>query len=176
MRTATLRMSGVDWAEYRLGLALVPVAAYFLVVPFGAGGAIGLPWLLVHSLDLIAHEAGHAVFSWAGDWWHAAGGSILQLALPALFVWQGAMWSHRAGTQVALLWLGQNLVDVSVYAADAAVRQLPLLGGLGDENHDWWWMLIRLGKLAWADEIALAMVAAAVVCWAVMVALPRWML
>ncbi len=176
MRTATLRRPAFDWAEYRLGLALVPVAAYFLVVPYGTGGALGLPWVLVHSLDLIVHEAGHAVFSFAGDWWHAAGGSVLQLALPALLVWQGIFWSHRAGAQLALLWLGQNLVDVSVYAADAPVRALPLIGGLGAESHDWWWMLIRLGKLAWADEIALALVAAGVVCWAAMVALPRWMM
>ena len=91
-------------------------------------------------------------------------------------MWQGLYWSNRAGAQLSLLWLGQNFVDVSVYAADAPLRQLPLIGGLGGENHDWWWMLIRLGKLAWADEIAFALVALGVLCWAMMVALPRWMM
>lgn len=176
MRAVPLHRLAFDWREYRLSLVLVFVAAYFLAVPYGTGGWAGAPWLLAHSLNLIVHEAGHAVFAWAGDWWHAAGGSILQLALPALMVWQGVAWANRAGTQLALLWLGQSLVDVSVYAADAPTRALPLIGGLGAENHDWWWMLIRLGKLAWADEIALALVACAVVCWAAMALLPRWML
>lgn len=176
MRAAHAFPHAAGWADYRLGLALVPVAAYFLVVPFGSGGMLGLPWLLAHSLNLIVHEAGHALLAWAGDWWHAAGGSVLQLALPAVLVGYGVGHGHRAGAQGALLWLGQSFVDVSVYAADAPERTLPLLGGLGAAHHDWWWMLIRLGRLAWADEVALVLTAMAIGCWAVMVLLPRWML
>lgn len=163
-------------AEYGPGVALLPIAAYFALVPYGSEGLLGVPWLLAHSLDLLVHEAGHVIFAPLGDWLQTAGGSILQVALPALLVWQGVWTGHRLGTQAALLWLGQSFVDVSVYAADAPTRSLPLLGGLGAENHDWWWLLITTGTLEHAAWIAGVLFALGCAAWGVMVSLPRWML
>lgn len=91
-------------------------------------------WTVVHAFDLIIHEAGHFFFRFFGRFMMIAGGSLLQLLLPALFVFQGAYWSNKLGTQLALLLLGQNFVDVSVYAADAQARALPLIGNLGPES------------------------------------------
>lgn len=156
---------------YLLGVALLPVCALF-----AWGGYIDDPNplnLLVHSWNLIVHEAGHFFFRFFGDLAHTAGGSVLQLALPALFVYQGVYWDSAAGTQLALLLLGQNFVDVSIYAADAQARVLPLLGGDG-VFHDWHRLLSTLDLLAYTPQIAGALFGAAFVCWGVMLVVPRW--
>jgi hypothetical protein len=75
---------------------------------------------------------------------------------------------------MSLGWLGQSFIDVSVYAADAQTRAIPLIGGIGPENHDWWNMLIMTGALHHTPVIAGALVAAGVLVWLVMVAVPRW--
>ncbi len=51
------------------------------------------------------------------------------------------------------MWVGQNLINVSVYAGDAIVMQLPLLGGEGS-FHDWHYLLSTLGILSWTPEVA----------------------
>lgn len=167
----TLALPSKDQVRpYAFGVALLPLCALFA---FGDYTDDPNPLIvLVHAWNLIVHEAGHFVFRFFGDTMHAAGGSILQLALPALFVYQGVYWDHRVGTQLALLLLGQNFVDVSVYAADAQVRALPLLGGDG-VFHDWHRLLGGLGLLEATPVIAGTLYALAFVCWAVMLAAPR---
>ena len=162
-----------QWAPYALGVALLPVCAVFA---FGEPTVDPNPlWVLAHAFDLIVHEAGHVVFRWFGRTVMAAGGSMLQLLLPALFVYQGVYWSNRVGTQLALLLLGQNFVDVSVYAADAQARALPLLGG-DRVFHDWHVILSDLGMLEATPVVAGALYGMAFVCWALMLAVPRWIL
>lgn len=129
-------------------------------------------WTVVHAFDLIIHEAGHFFFRFFGRFMMIAGGSLLQLLLPALFVFQGAYWSNKLGTQLALLLLGQNFVDVSVYAADAQARALPLIGNLGPESHDWHNLLAMTGWLEHTPLIAGAIYAMAFVCWGLMLAVP----
>jgi len=156
---------------YLLGVALLPLCALFLT-----DDPVRDPHpltVLVHAWDLIVHEAGHFVFRWFGQTVHALGGSLLQIALPALFVYQGVYWDHRAGTQLSLLLLGQNFVDVAVYAADAEARALPLLGG-DRVFHDWHVILSNLGALEAAPVVAGALTALAVATWAVMLVAPRW--
>ena len=54
---------------------------------------------------------------------------------------------------LALLLLGQNFVDVSIYAADAQARALPLLGG-DRVFHDWHRLLSQFGLLEATPVIA----------------------
>lgn len=61
---------------------------------------------------------------------------------------------------------------MSIYAADAQARALPLIGNLGPESHDWHNMLTMLGLLEYTPLIAGALYACAFVCWAVMLAVP----
>lgn len=160
--------------EWTVSLALLPGCAYFLLVDFGTGGWAGAPWLLFHSLDLIIHEAGHAIFSPFGETLMVAGGSILQVALPALVAWSALTWGSRAGFQMGAFWTGQSLVDVSVYAADAQARALPLLGGMSESYHDWWRLLGAAGLLDHAELVGALFVASGVVVWAVALSAPRW--
>ena len=132
---------------YLFGVAMLPLCALFA---FGEYTYDPNPLIvLVHAFDLIVHEAGHFIFRFFGQTMMVAGGSLLQILLPALFVYQGLYWSNRIGTQLALLLLGQNFVDVSIYAA---------------------------GLLEATPAIAGTLFALAFVTWGVMLLVPRWIL
>ncbi len=156
---------------YLFGVALVPLCVLFATADYVYDPNPLI--VLVHAFDLIVHEAGHFFFRWFGQTVHAAGGSFLQLALPALFVYQGVYWNNRVGTQLSLVLLGQSAVDVSIYAADAQARALPLLGG-DRVFHDWHVILGNLGVLEAAPIVAGALYGFAIVCWALMLITPRW--
>ena len=111
-----------------------------------------LRWHFIDGVNLIIHEAGHVVFMPFGEFVTIAGGSLLQLIAPAAF----AVYFYRAGqpfsAALVLLWLGQSMLNVSVYAGDALARELPLLGG-DDSVHDWNYILERLGLLERARDV-----------------------
>jgi hypothetical protein len=156
------------WASSAL---LAPVA--WMLAFEGGGTWFGRAlWMVMHSFNLIVHESGHFFFRFFGRFMEIAGATILELALPALFVFQGIYWHHRLGTQLALLWLGQAFVGVSVYAADAQARALPLIGNLGPESHDWHNMLSMLGILEHTPLVAGAFYASGVICWIAMLLVP----
>ena len=99
--------------------------------------------------DLMVHEAGHFFFRFLGHGMHVAGGTLMQLLLPALLAAHFLRHHYRTGAQLMGFWLGQSFVNASVYAADARARALPLLGG-DTVFHDWHTMLSAAGLL-WAD-------------------------
>jgi hypothetical protein len=82
-----------------------------------------------------------------------AGGSLLQLLVPAVFA--GYFWRRRDAfaAGVTLMWLGLNFLDVAIYAADAIALDLPLLGG-DSSGHDWNYLLRVSGTLAYTDAVA----------------------
>lgn len=107
----------------------------------------------IDAVNLVIHEAGHSVFAFFGTFIHIAGGTIMQLLVPALFV--GYFW-HRHDYYAAgmvLYWVGQNLMNISVYARDAMIMQLPLLGG-DSVGHDWNNMLSMVNLLPQAEVFA----------------------
>jgi len=102
-------------------------------------------YLWVDSLNLLIHEAGHLLFSGLPAVWHAAGGSLLQVGLPAALVIHFRWYRMPWGERLSLAWLGQNFLCLSVYAADAQARVLTLQGGT---THDWAYLL---GHAGWLD-------------------------
>lgn len=152
-------------------LLLVPLCVVF-AQQGGSTGPGKVLWMLVSAFNLIVHESGHFFFRFFGRFMEIAGGTIMELGMPALFVFQGIYWHSRLGTQLALLWLGQAFVGVSVYAADAQARALPLIGNLGPASHDWGNMLTMLGWLDHTSTIAGGLYASAFVCWGVMMLVP----
>lgn len=82
-----------------------------------------------------------------------AGGSLLQILMPAIFVayfcFQGQLYSAA----LVLFWVGESILNVSVYAGDSLALQLPLLGG-SDTVHDWNYLLSSMGVLPYTAEIA----------------------
>jgi len=110
-------------------------------------------WRFIDGTNLIIHEAGHVVFSPFGDFLRIAGGSLFQVLVPVVFV--GYFFSQRQpySACLALFWVGESLLNVSVYAGDAVAMSLPLLGG-SEMIHDWHYLLSRLGALNATPQVA----------------------
>lgn len=101
-------------------------------------------------VDLPIHETGHLLFRLFGEFMMIAGGSLFQVIVPAVFV--GYFWWHEKyySAAIVLFWVGQSIINVYVYAADAVVMQLVLTSGMtGSEGgfHDWNYMLTALGLI-----------------------------
>ncbi len=99
---------------------------------------------LLDNVDLAIHETGHLVFAPFGEFMGFLGGTLFQLILPGAFVAYFHRRRERYATGVVLWWVAQNCWNISVYAADARSRRLPLVGG---GEHDWTYLLLRLGLL-----------------------------
>src|SRR6185437_16680234 len=87
-----------------------------------------------------------------GTFMHILGGSLFQIVFPVLYV--GYFYGRRDWYSASMLvfWVGQNLVNVSVYASDAVAMRLPLLGG-DVSGHDWHNLLDMLNLLPYTNEI-----------------------
>jgi hypothetical protein len=110
-------------------------------------------WHLIDGVNLVIHEAGHLVFMPLGEFMMIAGGSLFQVIMPALFVGYFAYNRKCYSAAVVLFWVGESILNVSVYAADSLVLQLPLLGGQ-DSIHDWNYLLSSLNLLPATPKIA----------------------
>jgi len=102
------------------------------------------------NVDLPIHETGHLLFRPFGEFMMVAGGSLFQVIFPlvfvAYFIWQRSYYSAA----IVMLWVGQSILNVWVYASDAIVMQLVLTSGFtGTEGsfHDWNYMLTETGML-----------------------------
>ena len=114
---------------------------------------------LLDGVDLAIHETGHLVFGPFGEFIGFAGGTLFQLIMPVTFVIYFARRGDEHAASVALWWVGQNCGHIAYYAADARAQELPLVGG---GEHDWNYLLGRLGLLAHDQGISRAILWAGV--------------
>jgi hypothetical protein len=107
----------------------------------------------MHRVNLVFHEAGHAVLCWSPPLLHSLGGTLGQLAMPLGLAIAFAVKNRDPfGAAACAWWTGQSLVDVAPYVNDARILRLELLGGgTGDEieGHDWNFILSEIGHLDW---------------------------
>lgn len=137
----------------KLAVALLASFYFFYYTKHTSG------WHLLDSVDLTMHEAGHNIFFFFGDFLYVLGGSLFQFLFPCVFVSYFYLREEYFSASLLLFWVGQNLVNVSVYASDAVAMQLPLLGG-DNSIHDWNNILGRLGLLNHTHQIGSAIYAA----------------
>lgn len=107
-------------------------------------------------IDLGIHETGHLLFAPLGQTLHIVGGTAAQLAAPVIVGGQLLMQSDFFGIAFAGVWLGVNLIDVSIYMDDARARKLPLVSVGFHKNiiHDWHYLLTKAGLLGWDRWLA----------------------
>ena len=108
-------------------------------------------------LDLPIHETGHLIFRLFGEFMGIAGGSLFQVILPLVFVGYFVKRGQYYSAAVIMFWVGQSILNVWVYAADAVVMRLVLTSGFtGSEGsfHDWAYLLTKTGLLASANIVA----------------------
>ena len=103
------------------------------------------------NVDLPIHETGHLIFSPFGEFLMVAGGSLFQVIVPVVFAANFAFWQRSYySAAIVMLWTGQSLLNVWVYASDAIVGKLVLTSGFtGSEGsfHDWNYLLTATGLL-----------------------------
>lgn len=110
-------------------------------------------WHLIDGVNLVIHEAGHFVFRPFGEFMMIAGGSLFQVIMPALFVGYFLYLTKFYSAALVLFWVGESMLNVSIYAGDSLALQLPLLGG-EDTIHDWNYLLSALNLLPATAKIA----------------------
>ena len=130
-------------------------------------GEIGL----LDNIDLVIHEAGHFFFSLFGKFIYTLGGTLMQIILPSIIASYFFRNNYRTGVQFGFLWLGQNLINISVYAADARAQKLPLLGG-NKVYHDWHYLLGEIGLLQYDHIVGYIFLGVAIIIFAVAVLMP----
>lgn len=126
----------------------------------GLAGCLVLGWFafvrgeavpVLRLVDLGVHELGHLLTYVFPDMITAVAGSAFQILVPvglALVFWFGV--SDRMAAGLCLAWAGSSAQHVEVYVADAPHQRLPLIGG----EHDWAFILGRMGLLDRAEGVA----------------------
>lgn len=144
-------------------ILLLPLMIYFFL-------NIG-NYLLIDYLNLLIHEGGHGIFKIFGKFIHALGGTLMQIIIPSMFIVFYFLKKQKLGAQIFLVWLGQNLFNISVYAADARAHKLPLLGG-NKVYHDWTYLLNTVGLIEYDKLIGNVFVFLGVAAFIVAIVVP----
>ncbi len=120
-------------------------------------------WHFIDNVNLIIHESGHYIFFIFGQFISIAGGSIMQLIMPAIFAFSFFRTGQNFSISIMLYWLAINFFSVGHYVADAIYMNLPLLGG---ENviHDWNYLLSSLKLLGQTQTMANIIYGAGILC------------
>ncbi|MBK6751115.1 MAG: hypothetical protein KA956_08495 [Pyrinomonadaceae bacterium] len=109
------------------------------------------------NVDLPIHETGHLLFRPFGEFMMIAGGSLFQVIFPLVFAGYFAWRRQFYSMAIVMLWVGQSILNVWVYASDAIVMQLVLTSGFtGSEGsfHDWNYLLTATGLLESTKGVA----------------------
>jgi hypothetical protein len=125
------------WARIGLTVLLIPLGMSAFKDQYGYIMMIG-------DINAAIHEFGHMLFQpfgWAlfGETAVVLGGSLTQVAFPCVFV--GYFLFNRKhrdihAATVCLWWVSINLLEVSIYAADARAGVLQLINGLTGQDED----------------------------------------
>ncbi len=156
------------------GLSLAFGLVVFLLAVKDPMGSDSTVLYFLHTVNLVFHEAGHWIFAVFGNRTLTVfGGSLNQVLIPALVA--ASFWARRdtAGFAFGLFWCFENLIDVAVYMADARALALPLIGGLGEDAHDWRNLFFRFGLIEQDTAIAAKTTA---VGWIGMMSVWAWFL
>jgi len=163
MHIDTVAGAKIPWSSWVGSLLLFPLCVY-VCLNMGT-------YTFFDDVSLVVHTLGAFMFGVFGPFMKAAGGTLLQIALPVLLVRFFYRHSYVLGAQVFLFWLGQNLVNISVYAQGVQVHRLP---HLADTQHDWHYMLHTLAIPEYDVVIASSFFVVGVLCFVAVVLLPGY--
>jgi hypothetical protein len=121
-------------------------ALFFLYAATDTSG-----FLVIDQANLMFHEAGHAVFGWAGYYTQILGGTIGELVVPMICTLVFVRHGDTTAVTFCAVWTCENLLYIATYMADARRSALPLVGS-GDS--DWTILFTHWGVLAYDTRIA----------------------
>lgn len=108
--------------------------------------------IILSSINLVFHEAGHPIFGLFGEVIGFLGGTLMQLLVPFMCAVSFYVRRDWFAVSFAMWWFGENMIGISKYISDARALSLPLLGG-GTDGHDWNFLLGHFGLLPWDTTI-----------------------
>jgi hypothetical protein len=165
-----------DWSDARSPWGRLPLYLYLVYA--------GVRHLLdpmyrswFGGLTLILHELGHLLFSMFGQTLMLLGGSLTQLAAPAIAALYLLFFQRDwFGLVVGASWLSFSTFELATYVADANKNQLALVG-FGDKVlHDWDTLLTQWHLLNHCGTFATLLRIGATLLLAAAVALGGWLL
>ena len=117
-------------------------------------GRYDMPFLIwiIDTIDLFIHEGGHGIFKIFGQFLYFLGGSLIQIILPVTAIIVFLRTSGLRSLTGTLYWLGHNMINVSIYIADAPKQQLTLISR--HAMHDWRWLCGYMGIMDSAEDLA----------------------
>lgn len=139
---------------YFLFLAVIMYFTVFLATDYQTfPGRNHMPFALwtIDTIDLFIHESGHLVFRLFGQVLYFMGGSLFQIILPIVTAVVFGRNNLRS-LMFTLYWIGQSMVNVSIYIGDAPYQQLHLLSR--HALHDWHWLMVELNLMDNIETIA----------------------
>jgi hypothetical protein len=119
--------------------------------PHGRHDMPFLVWI-IDTVDLFIHEGGHGIFRFFGQFLYFLGGSLIQFIIPIAAIIVFLRTSSPRSLMGTLYWLGQNMINVSIYIADAPKQQLTLISR--HAMHDWRWLCGYMGIMDSAGDLA----------------------
>ena len=125
--------------------------AFDYQTPHGRHDMPTVIWI-IDTIDLFIHEGGHGIFRFFGQFLYFLGGSLIQFIIPITTIIVFLRTSGLRSLMATLFWLGQNMINVSVYIADAPKQQLTLISK--HALHDWRWLCNYMGIMDWSGELA----------------------
>lgn len=131
-------------------------------------------FFIIDYVNLLIHEGGHGIFKIFGKFIYSLGGTLAQILIPGMFVVFYLLKGNRLPAQISFIWLGQNLINISIYASDARAQKLPLLGGK-KVYHDWTYLLRETGLLNYDKEVGLFFYSLAIAAFIISLLLPLFL-
>jgi hypothetical protein len=116
--------------------------AYGVFLVYAALNTTG--FLFIDMANLMIHEMGHTMFSWAGYYTTILGGTLGQLLVPLAILLVFVRQGRTTAVAFTAFWTFENLLYVATYMGDARRSALPLVGG--DES-DWTILFTHWGVL-----------------------------
>ena len=101
-------------------------------------------------VNLMIHEAGHAVFSWGGETLHILGGTLGELIVPIACVVAFFFQRQIYGFVFSVFWFFENFLYIGTYMSDARTSVLSLINS--DES-DWTILFTKWNVLQYDQQI-----------------------
>ena len=147
----------------------------FFSVTYETPFPINFIHFMLDNFLLIVHEAGHTFFSVFGvRTITILGGSLFEVLLPVIILSFFWINKKKVAIQLSLYMVGFAFLQVAFYAADGGARQLPLIGGLSKESHDWYNLLAGWGMLDSDITVGVFLVITGALCYLAALLVPLY--